>query len=441
MLELLENRLAPAAIIWTDRSDYLPQSTATIFGSGFLPGETVQLQVLHTTGDPASFANDDPWLVTDGTNGGFQTTWFVANDCVGATLLVTATGLTSGETAQTTFTDSVQRASTTTVVTSSPNPLVFGQTSLTFTAAVTRAFDNGGDVQFAVDGLNYGPNVPVSGGCASIGDGRPFASAIIGLSGGTHTITASYSGDWNFYSSSSGTVTQTVTPVNSTTVVTSSPESSVFGQSVRFTASVSPQWFYPTGASYYQTGTMTFLDGGVPLGTVTLASWYSSPGNTIGTAWFTTSNLAVATHTITAIYGGDTNFTGSTSGNFLQTVTDNLVVTAQPPSNVLAGKPFDVQISVKDANGNVDPNFNGNVTIAMANNPGGSTLGGTLTVAADAGVADFNDLTLDSPGTGYTLQASGNYTGSATTNPFDVTDNLVVTTQPPSEVVTGTPSR
>ncbi len=67
--EPLEDRLAPAAIIWTDRPDYLARSTATIIGSGFQPGETVQLQVLHTTGDPSSFANHDPWLVTDGALG------------------------------------------------------------------------------------------------------------------------------------------------------------------------------------------------------------------------------------------------------------------------------------------------------------------------------------------------------------------------------------
>ena len=33
-------------------------------------------------------------------------------------------------------------------------------------------------------------------------------------------------------------------------------------------------------------------------------------------------------------------------------------------------------------------------------------LGGTLTLPVTNGVADFNDLTLDKPGTGYTLQAT-----------------------------------
>ena len=42
--------------------------------------------------------------------------------------------------------------------------------------------------------------------------------------------------------------------------------------------------------------------------------------------------------------------------------------------------------------------FNGTVTLALASNPGGSTLGGTLTVTASGGVATFSGLTLDKSG-------------------------------------------
>ena len=45
--------------------------------------------------------------------------------------------------------------------------------------------------------------------------------------------------------------------------------------------------------------------------------------------------------------------------------------------------------------------------MALANNPSGATLGGTLTVTAQDGVADFSDLTLNEAGTGYTLDVSG----------------------------------
>ena len=51
-------------------------------------------------------------------------------------------------------------------------------------------FDNGGTVTFAVDGSNDARAVSLSGGSATLAD--------TALSNGTHTITASYSGDTNF---------------------------------------------------------------------------------------------------------------------------------------------------------------------------------------------------------------------------------------------------
>jgi hypothetical protein len=130
---------------------------------------------------------------------------------------------------------------------------------------------------------------------------------------------------------------------------------------------------------------------------------------------------------------------GTVSFGIIPESQDRLVVTTQPPANVVAGQAFEVKVSAEDANGNVDTNFTGNVTVALANNPGGSTVGGTLTVKAVNGVADFRDLTLDEPGSGYTLQATSSGLSPVTTNPFNVTDTLVVTTQPPSGVIAGSP--
>ena len=62
------------------------------------------------------------------------------------------------------------------------------------------------------------------------------------------------------------------------------------------------------------TGTVTFKDGATILGTGTLS------GSPTATATFSTNGLATGSHTITAIYSGDSNFAGSTSGNFTQTV-------------------------------------------------------------------------------------------------------------------------
>jgi hypothetical protein len=90
----------------------------------------------------------------------------------------------------------VNPATSNTVVVSSANPSVNGQ-AVTFTAMVTgnsAPFDNGGTIQFAIDGTNFGDPVPLTGGQVMTGD--------TALSAGSHTITATYSGDNNFTGSS-----------------------------------------------------------------------------------------------------------------------------------------------------------------------------------------------------------------------------------------------
>jgi hypothetical protein len=97
----------------------------------------------------------------------------------------------------------------------------------------------------------------------------------------------------------------TGTPASTTTTVTSSLNPSTFGQSVTFTATVQVS----SGSS--PTGTVTFLDGATSLGTANLTN---------SVAQFSTSTLAAASHTITAQYSGDANFTGSNSSALTQVV-------------------------------------------------------------------------------------------------------------------------
>ena len=83
--------------------------------------------------------------------------------------------------------------------------------------------------------------------------------------------------------------------------------------------------------------------------------------------------------------------------------TTSLVVTQQPPASVTAGSGFGLTVQAEDSSGNLITSFNGTVTVALANNPGGATLGGTLTVTASGGVATFSGLTLNKAASGYTL--------------------------------------
>ncbi|MYX11189.1 Ig-like domain repeat protein, partial [Streptomyces sp. SID8375] len=143
------------------------------------------------------------------------------------------------------------------------------------------------------------------------------------VTAGVYTVTATYSGDAGF-TSSVGTDTQTVGQAATTTLVTSAPDPSVFGEPVTFTAIVTP---VAPGAGT-PTGTVTFAISGGPTLVGTLAG---------GTASVTTSALSVGTHTVTATYSGDGSFTGSVGAD-TQTValalTTTTVTTAPDPSVV-----------------------------------------------------------------------------------------------------------
>lgn len=179
----------------------------------------------------------------------------------------------------------VTPANTTTTLDSSANPSTYGQ-AVTFVATVASgAGTPGGSVQFKVDGADLGSAVSLSGGQASL--------STASLSGGTHTITAQYSGSAN-HAASSGTLSpnQRVNPANSSVSLTASANPSVLGQSVSFTATV---------AGYAPTGTISFSDNGEPIAgcqNVTLVN---------RTATCTTTPATAGAHTIGAAYSGDAN--------------------------------------------------------------------------------------------------------------------------------------
>ncbi|MDJ0647278.1 MAG: SdrD B-like domain-containing protein [Xenococcaceae cyanobacterium MO_188.B19] len=102
-------------IVFTDKDDYSPGETATIFGNNFDIGETIKLQVLHTDGIPNTGSGHESWFITDGgagdldgvADGNFRTTWYVnPDDSLNSTFELTAIGQTSESTATHTFTDS-----------------------------------------------------------------------------------------------------------------------------------------------------------------------------------------------------------------------------------------------------------------------------------------------------------------------------------------------
>ena len=95
----------------------------------------------------------------------------------------------------------------------------------------------------------------------------------------------------------------------------------------------------------------------------------------------------------------------------------------QPHSPETSLQPFQVQVAALNDSGNVVPSFADSITIAIGTNgslTGNATLSGTKRVRAVNGIATFSDLSIDQPGTGYTLTASGPKLPAVTSNAFDV---------------------
>jgi RHS repeat-associated protein len=177
----------------------------------------------------------------------------------------------------------VNPATSTTTVTATPNPATAGQAA-TLTANVT--------------GVNATGSVTFKDGTTILGTGTLTAdSASLSYTfntAGAHSITADYAGDSNNAVSISTPVNMVVMAV-STTTLTVTPNPAKPGEPLSLTATV-------TG--FYPSGTVTFMDGAINIGTATL---------TADIATFNTGFMVDGPHSLTAVFGGDPINTGSTS--------------------------------------------------------------------------------------------------------------------------------
>ena len=202
----------------------------------------------------------------------------------------------------------------TVTVISNANPAAFGQPIvITATVAVTAP---GAGTPTGV--------VTITAGASQLGVLPLAADGVVtvttsSLAVGEHVLTAAYSGDANFVDSRN-TLTQTVNRTATTTALASTSNPAVFGQPVVFTSTV----IVDAPGAGTPTGVVTFTAGASELGTIPL------PAD--GVVTVTTNSLAVGEHTVTATYGGDSNFVNS-SDILTQTVNRAATTTA------LAGEP------------------------------------------------------------------------------------------------------
>ena len=114
-----------------------------------------------------------------------------------------------------------------------------------------------------------------------------------------HDFVAHFGGDNSFAPSTSlihNVVVNNLPTVGMT--LRGAPNPGTLGQNVAFTATIAPKSPAPTGD-------VIFLDSGTSIGTAQLTA--------AGTAVFNTSSLIIGTHTIQAVYTGDSNYVSQTA--------------------------------------------------------------------------------------------------------------------------------
>ena len=239
----------------------------------------------------------------------------------------------------------VNKTATTTTLAVSPNSGVVGQ-STTLTAMINSSSATG--------------TVTFKDGTATLGTGTVSSGkASLNISFntvGSHSLTVVYGGDANYNSSTSTAIAFPVDKTATTTTLTISPNPIAVGQSATLTATIN---------SSSATGTVTFKEGTTTLGIGTVSN---------GKASFTINFSAAGTYSLTAVYGGDSNGSASTSPAISLKVDAAPTVTLTAPANnssFLAPATIALTASAADSDG----------TIAKVEFYNGATLIGTATAA------------------------------------------------------------
>jgi hypothetical protein len=191
--------------------------------------------------------------------------------------------------------DILQIPTTTTLVSSNPTASAGATIQLTATVAI--------DGTASSDGAITG-SVTFSEGSTTLGTAQVNASGVASipvstLPVGSDRITATYSGNTN-YASSNSSLIQSIASTATTTVLTAGGTSSLSGEPLTLTASVSSPTGIPTGHVIFHDATTN-----TDIGQGTL--------NAQGVAVLSTSSLPLGSNALTAVYQGDGSYTSSSA--------------------------------------------------------------------------------------------------------------------------------
>src|SRR5437660_1123360 len=181
------------------------------------------------------------------------------------------------------------------------------------------AFDATGTVTIT-DSFNGAAPAPLDAGTIPINSEGHAEDQPIQLPAGTHALSATYSGDIS-YNPPAAATTDNVAVTKATTATTTvpSPSTVASGTPMTLTATISSNSNSTAGPS----GTVTFSDGGTQIGSpvsVVPAAASVSAGAS-GTAALTWTFSSTGSHSITAVYSGDTNYATSSATAVTITVT------------------------------------------------------------------------------------------------------------------------
>ena len=243
---------------------------------------------------------------------------------------------------------------TATRLTASPNPGIAAQ-PVTFAATITPTPSGtpSGMVSFYNGAALLGTATVNSSGVATYMTG--------GFVSGSYSITAAYSGNAAFASSISSPWVESITKLIMTatrTTLTASLNPAVVGQSVTFTATVTPP---PIGEP---AGTGSFYADTILLGTGEV--------NNAGVVTIATSSLAAGSHSITVEYSGNATFAASTSAVLslkVRTAPTYTVTASQTTVTVTRGGSIGLNIILLPVGGA----YNSPVTMSASGLPTGTT--------------------------------------------------------------------
>ncbi|HEU0253494.1 MAG TPA: MBG domain-containing protein, partial [Pyrinomonadaceae bacterium] len=317
------------ASITTDKMDYAPGEIATITGRGFGAGEVVRLKIHEDPHTPQERGLD----VTADADGNFTGDYLVMEYDLDMKFIVGARGLTSGRTAQTTFTDA--RLNTLTVGAQSPNPVTPGS-SASYT--VTVGF-NGNATNCTVNltalglptgvGFSFTPSSVTGSGVVNINSALSV-STLVSTPGGSHPFTVratTTAGCQNHPATIDASATLVVAGDADTTTTVNNATATYGDLSVNLSATVS-------STSTVNVGTVTFTvkQGATTIGVATTSGTVS--GGNASVSYALPAGTDAGPYTIEATYNAGAGFNTSSGTGSLTINKRDIEVTADPKSKV-----------------------------------------------------------------------------------------------------------